>query len=50
MEMYEFLSTIIVSEHSAEHSFTVSEHKKLSMLLVCILIDMVDVIPYIPTS
>ena len=28
-------------EHSAERSFTVSEHKKLSMLLVCILVDVV---------
>ena len=35
---------------SAERSLTVSEHKKLSLLMVFILIDILHATPYYPTS
>ena len=48
--MYEIFITQLVSGHSAERSLTVSEHKKLAMLVVSILIDIVHATPYVSTS
>ena len=44
VEMYEIFIEHLVSGHSAKCSSIVSEHKKLKMLLVCILIDIVHAI------
>ena len=45
--MYEIYITQLVSGHSAERSSTVSEHKKLTMLVVCNLIYIVQATPHI---
>ena len=47
VEMYEIFIAHLVSGHSAERSSTVSENKKLTMLTVCILIDIVHATPYV---
>ena len=50
VEMYEIFITKYVYGYSAERFSTVSEHKKLTMLAVCILIDIVHATHYVPTS
>ena len=50
MEMYENFITQWSLDIELDRSSSVSEHKKLTMLAVCILIDIVHATPYVSTS
>ena len=50
VEMYEILIIQWLLNIQLEHSSTVSEHKKLTMIAVCNLIDIIHATPYVSTS